>query len=338
MAATIKDIAKRLNISVSTVSYALNGGPRQVPDAVRDRVMEVARELEYRPNRIARSLATGRTHAIGVVPTEPIRDLAGMNYFHAVFNGVVNAAEDMDQDVMLFTRADASRAEAIDTLLDGRVDGLLLLSPRLPSTTVTKLVDAGIPFALISTAAPEGHLSFGSDNASGMRMALEHLVSLGHRRIGHIAGSLDMHDGFVRWETFRSAVSALDLPLNEDWICSGGFTTKGGAEAAKHILSQRERPTALICGNDESAYGAIQYASEHGLCVPEELSFVGFDDAMFAQYLTPSLTTVAQPFDAIGADALRAVVELIEGRKTESKIYPPRLIVRSSTTAPPRNP
>ena len=332
--ATIKDIARRLNVSVSTVSYALNDGPRRVPPAVRDRVVEAARELGYRPNRAARSLITGRAHAIGVVPAEPARDLARMGYFHAVFNGVVAAAEAEGQDVMLLTRADADRAADLDALVDGRVDGLIVLSPHLPSPAFDRMLQAGVPFAAVSTAAPEGFPSFGCDNAAGVGLALDHLIGLGHQRIGFLAGRRDMHDGEARNRAFRDALSVRGVSLEERWIAAGEFTTSGGEAAAAHVLSGGERPTALLAANDESAYGALRWAAAHGLRVPQDLSIVGFDDAAFAAYLTPGLTTVGQPFDRMGGDALRAVVALVEGRPAVSQTYAPHLVVRSSTASP----
>lgn len=334
--ATIKDIAKRLNISVSTVSYALNGGPRTVPDAVRERVLETAKELDYRPNRLARSLATGRSHTIGVVPTEPIRDLASMNFFSAVFNGIVNAAEDLDHDVIVFTRADASRSTGLDVLLDGRADGLVVLSPRLPSSLLDGLVNAGLPFAVVASAAPEGFPEFCCDNAAGVDLAVDYLVSLGHRRIGHLAGPANLYDGVLRQRAFCEAMARHNLSIPHAWIQNGGFTIEGGEAATAQILDSGEVPTALFAANDESAVGAIQCAVARGSRVPEDLSIVGFDDARFASYLTPALTTVEQPFDAMGADALRSVVDLIEGRPAVSQSYSPRLLPRSST-APPSN-
>lgn len=331
MPATIKDIARRLNISVSTVSYALNGGPRPVPEDVRLRVLEVAKELCYRPNRVARSLVTRRTHTIGVVPTEASVNLAVTAYFQGILNGILNTAELLDQDILIYTRYDLSRFDAfIDTLLDGRADGLILLAPRLDSDALAKL-EGQIPFVVTSDERRKAP-HFGCDNSGGVRQAVDYLVRLGHRRIGHIAGDLGLLDGQERLSSFRKALAAHGLPVREEWIREGRFTEAGGSKAGAELLAQEQLPSAVFCANDDSALGLIRAAWEAGLRVPEDLSIVGFDNSPVSAAVAPSITTVGQPLEQIGSAAMRAVVSYIETqREPESKTFETELLVRKST-------
>ena len=168
MAATIKDIARKLNISTSTVSYALNGGPRTVPKEVKERVLALARELEYRPNRIARSLVTRRTNAIGVVPPAIMENVFLSPFVRSAWNGLVNAAGPLGQDLFLYTGHDRnSPDEPGQELLDGRIDGIVFIAPRPDAGAVQFVHDRKFPYSVLSGAAPG--MSFNADNEGGVR-------------------------------------------------------------------------------------------------------------------------------------------------------------------------
>lgn len=337
MATTIKDIARTLNISVSTVSYALNGGPRSVPTRVREDVKRVARELGYRPNRLARSLITGRTSTIGVIPSNQQADLLLTPYLQTALNGVMNACEDLEQDVLVFTRCDQMEVEKIaDSLFDGRVDGLIFVAMP-PNSKLLELVrQHGIPFATISTAEAEDALQFGCDNLQGVRLAIEHLVSLGHRKIGHISGLQSLMDAQLRLSAFHELVQEFGLELREEWVRCGSFLRHKGERAATEILQLEDRPTALFCANDEMAMGASIAAAKLGLSVPHDVSVVGFDDTPLASAVTPSITTVRQPIAELAMLATHALVSLVKGEEDVSaQSLPNYLVVRSSTAPPP---
>jgi len=337
--ATIKDIAKKLGVSVSTVSYALNGGPRSVPEHVRDRVLEAARELDYRPNRVARSLVTRRTHAVGLVPTNATENLALSPFFQNVFNGIVNEAERLEQDVVVFTRYSQTESEAlIDTALDGRVDGLLFVAPPMESVVLPSLIERGFPSVVVSAEHWPEATRVVCDNRGGVTQAVRHLIGQGHKRIGMISGGAVMDDARIRSEAFRDAVCDAGLDFRPDWVMEADFTTDRGYEVAFALLQREDRPTALFCANDEMAIGTLRAAWELDIRVPDRLSIVGFDDAPTSRLTLPGLTTVRQPFQEMGAAAVQALVDLVEGRT------PPRrqqflteLIVRASTTCPPED-
>lgn len=335
MAATIKDIAKRLNISTSTVSYALNGGPRNVPEEVRLRVLSAAKELGYRPSRIARSMITGRTNTIGVVPTETSIHLAISPYFQYVLNGILNAAEHIHHDVLVFTGYDQKNVDELaDTLLDGRVDGLIFLAPPKDNPIFEQLIKRNIPMVVTSSPSVYGIPSFTCDNHSGVRQAVQHLVDLGHRRIGMLYGKIWLHEGQGRLDSFRAEMDRHGLEIRDAWLLDGDFTRLGGEECAYRMLATEDRPTALFCANDEMAIGFCTAARRSGLQLPRDMSLIGFDDSPISGLIDPALTTVQQPLEAIGASALHAINALVAGRSVQSETFSTRLVVRASAIRP----
>ncbi len=336
MASTIKDIAQRLNVSVSTVSYALNGGPRHVPERTRRRVLDMAAELQYRPNRLARSLVGRRSHVLGIVPTIFAPNVAVGPYFVAGLNGVFGAAEAAGHDVLIYTQHSSFDTEdGAQGLADGRSDGLIFLAPRLESPATAFIRKIEFPHVVIDGDEHEGSPTFKVDNVAGMEAAVGHLADLGHRRIAHIAGPSSLRDGVERLEGYRRAMASRGLAIEDRLIVEGGFNEREGREAAIALFDSPELPTAVVCGNDEVAYALVQVATERGIEVPCDLSVVGFDDSIFANLSTPRLTTVAQPTERIATEATEALVRIIEGSTEESStLFAPQLVVRQSTTGP----
>jgi DNA-binding LacI/PurR family transcriptional regulator len=339
MPVTIKDIARHLGVSVSTVSYALNGGPRPVREDVRDRVLAAASELDYRPNHLARTLITGRSFTIGVVPTELTTNLTKSPYFAGCLDGIVNAAEALGQDVLLYTRFDQnSPVSFVNAMLDGRADGLLFLAPTVGSPALEQLFNK-IPIAIASGLEVPGIPSFTCDNRHGVHQAIADLVSLGHTKIGNLHGKLHLVDGIERLEAFRAAMVEFRCDLREEWIAGGEFHPMGGYDAGHRMLAKSPRPTAIFCANDEMAAGLLQAAYALGLSVPEDLSIVGFDDVPTAALLHPGLTTVRQPFEELGAAALKALIAQINGDEAAPHYqFETELIVRKSTSSPKEDP
>ena len=341
MPATIKDIARKLNISTSTVSYALNGGPRQVPPEVREKVLAVARELNYRPNSLARSMVTGRTDTIAIVPPRGTRPVVLSPYIQAVLNGIVEAAEALRQDVLLHTaRGDTDPIGIARSVLGGRADGIFLIAPSLHSTLPKEIAAHQIPCVVFSAEGPEGTLTVTIDNAQATQQALDHLVRLGHRKIGHIVGRLEMRDGLQRQEAYRSYLREHDMPIREEWIVPGDFAYSRAHEAARQILATAEPPTAILAANDESGVAAIHAAEEMGLRVPEDLSIVSYDSLPEAILSSRDLTAVRQPIQQMTARAIQLLVEWAQtGQRPEPARYTfPAELVMQRTTAPPPEP
>ncbi len=333
MAATIKDIAKKLSISVSTVSYALNDGPRPVPAEVRAKVLETARELNYRPNRLARSLITRRSNTIGILPDLITRDIILSQFMQYVLNGIFNEANQWDFDALFLTGCDHKNpGKIIDQVLDGRIDGLVFLATDDQPEVVRELDARDFPYVQVSTASLGAGPSVGVDNVAGVRKALGHLVSLGHSKIAHLAGRAHLEDARQRLHAFMQIGEAFGIETRPEWIRDGDFTVGRAKEVVTEWMHAPERPTAVFAANDEMAIGAVEAVEAMGLRVPHDLSVVGFDDLPWAGSFHLPLTTLRQPLSEIGSAAARLLFDRLNGQPTEPNIrFEPQLIVRSST-------
>jgi LacI family transcriptional regulator len=336
MPTSIKDIAKRLNVSVSTVSYAINGGPRTVSKQIREKVLEAAREMGYRPNRVAKSMITGKSRTIGVVPPEIATDVLLSPYLQMALNGIFNEAGKSNQDIMLFTRlGDSEHEEILSTILDGRVDGAIFIAPNRTNRTVLLAKELHIPCVSLSGSEIEGVTTLSVANETGMTKVMQHLYDLGHRRIAHIAGRLDQQDAIERLQAYAGFVTDHRMVYHDAWVTKGQFVIEGGHAAMMELLRLPLRPTAVVCANDEMAIGAMRACFEMGLKVPQEISIAGFDMSTTSAHTNPPLTTVRQPITEMGQAAVTTILDLIEGKDVPShSIFEPYLVVRSSTAFP----
>jgi DNA-binding LacI/PurR family transcriptional regulator len=336
MASTIKDIAKKLKVSTSTVSYALNGGPRRVPDEVRQRVLETARELDYRPNRIARSLITRKSQVIGVVPDRPNRNAMLGPFLHLAINGVMNVAEERRYDLMLFSSFDSNDPDrSAEQLADNRIDAAIFVASANMDQILDRIAKLRLPFATVAMRHPEASVTLNIDNQKATRLAVEHLYGLGHTKIAHLRGLVGLWDSELRHKAFRETMGELGLTVREEYVKVGSYLREVGAEATKELLNLPEPPTAIFSANDEMAMGALDVCHEMGLEVPRQLSIVGVDDVPTSTVSQPPLTTVRQPIMEMGEEAARALIDLVEERETRSTIeFEPELVVRQSTGAP----
>jgi LacI family transcriptional regulator/LacI family repressor for deo operon, udp, cdd, tsx, nupC, and nupG len=336
MAKTLKDIADQLNLSVSTVSCALKDGPKVVSPEIRDAVRKAALEIGYRPNRIARSLVTGRTHTIGVVPMFVDTDTLLHPYMQLALNGIFNAANELSNDVLVFTARDRNHPHAVaDDLLDSRADGVILISPRPDSPAIQRVSVSSLPYAVLFENCG-GH-SFTIDNRHAVFTALDHLYQYGHRRIATVTGDQNLSDGRSRLEAFRAFMEERRLPILNGYVMAGNFTRVSGYAACSEFLQLTPRPTAICCGNDDIAFGLIDALHGAGVRCPEDVSIIGFDGVTSPMMCNPPLTTLRQPAQLMAAAAVQAVVNCIEsGVEIESKVFQPELIVRGSTASVPQ--
>jgi DNA-binding LacI/PurR family transcriptional regulator len=333
MPATIKDIATRLNISSSTVSYALNGGPRTVSDDIVKRVLETAKELDYRPNRLARSLVTRKMGAVGVVFDRSTADLILSPYRQWILNSILNALGAKKIDALITAAVDDDGQPHLEGLLDGRVDGHILLSPQQDLTIAAELEQRQIPFVSIG-GGPKFPTDFSVDNSRGIELALDYLANLGHTKIAFVKGLPGLSDAIEREAAFRSRTAERGLAIPSHWVVNGGFTEAGGWEAATALMAHPPIPTAILCANDESAKGVLRALKSRGVRVPEDASIVGFDDLPLSRDLEPTLTTVRQPLETLGHAAVAALLRLIEGEECAPQLFAPSLIKRESTSRP----
>ncbi|MEW5958410.1 MAG: LacI family DNA-binding transcriptional regulator [Chloroflexota bacterium] len=328
MTVSIKDIAKVMNISYSTVSRALNDSPRVNPET-RRRIQDKAAEMGYLPSAVARSLVTRRTHIIGLVVTT-ITDL----FFAEVIHAIEETAVKYKYNVILANSngKPEHEVEVIRALRERRVDGIILISPYSSKENPFTGTEIDLPVVAVNKFYQEyiGY-SVGVDNHNSSREATQHLLDLGHRRIAHIAGLPEEWDSMERQKGYEQALQAGGLPVDPALIVRSDGRPKAGTEAMQQLLALPARPTAVFCYNDATALGAMRAAYAAGRRIPQDLSVVGFDDIDLARYFEPPLTTIAQPKREMGGKAVQMILNLLAGDKVEDCMLPGRLIVRAST-------
>lgn len=336
-APTLSDIAESAGVSLYTVSVVLNGSRSntRVSQATRERILETAARLKYHPNAMARGLVRRRTHAIGVLFGVVGADVVITNpYASGVLQGILSEAAQAGYCVTLYTDPWYSSPQPTARYRDGRTDGILVVAPTANSPVVPELAALGLALAVVSSSGePYGVSSVDVDNAQGGRLATEHLLSLGHTRIAHFTGSLDMMSAPPRRDAYFAALQAAGVPVRPEFIIETRYDGQTVDAAVQSLMRLPEPPTALFAGNDTIAITALQTVQKMGISVPEELSIVGFDDTPTAALVTPSLTSVRQPLQQISALATRLLIAQIEGEagETTSTLLAPELVVRNST-------
>jgi LacI family transcriptional regulator len=331
--ATIKDIARRVGVSPSVVSRALNN-KYGVKEATRQAIAEAAKEMGYHPNVAARSLVTRRSQTIGVI----IPDISEP-FYSRVIKGMQYIADEAGY-TLLFSNSYESleQSKVVQKMVDGqRVDGLIIVgSSRAERDYISSLTAKGTPFVVIERHFSDLNMNcIWVDNVVGGYIATKHLIECGHRRIAHITGDLSFEVAADRVKGYRKALDEAGIPYSPKLVLPGSFVWQDGYAAMKQLLSDTPRCTAVFAGNDSMAYGALQAIAEAGLSVPQDISVVGFDDLEFSSLTNPPLTTVRQPRYEMGRDAMRLLLARMDaGNQGDGmKIcYPPEMVVRRSTS------
>jgi DNA-binding LacI/PurR family transcriptional regulator len=257
-------------------------------------------------------------------------------YLQLALNGIFNSAHQLEHDVLVYTAHDHNQQKAVvEDLLDSRADGLIFISPRAQLPAAVTVAESGVPYAVLFEGSVGN--SFTVDNDRGVNMALEHLLSLGHRRIAHLAGDLSLTDGQVRAEAYRKFMQERVPAVNEHVVLAGDFTRKSGFAAARWIAQSELRPTAVFCGNDDLAFGLMEALPTFGIRCPEDMSVVGLDCVFAIETSSPALTTVCQKPQLMAFEAVRALIQCIEtGAEIVSRTFEPDFLVRSSTAPVPQ--
>jgi DNA-binding LacI/PurR family transcriptional regulator len=327
---TTHDVARRAGVSQATVSLVLGGNPRaRVAPATRERVMRAADELGYRPNMLARGLVRGRSYALGVV----VPDLSNP-FFLDVVTGVQRVAAEAGYAVLPGDTRETTPARHLEALRARLVDGVVI--DGLGAATLPEDALADLKVVLVDEPS-ERWPGVASDALAAGRLAAEHLLGLGHRRIAFVGPATDVHGFRMRERGFFQALSAAGVGLPTDLLRRVPSTVAGGLAAMKQLLAVSERPTAVFCANDLIALGALKAALAAGVRVPGGMSIVGCDDVEMARVVTPELTTVAVPARELGARAARLLLRLLDGQEVSArpaKPLPVRLITRGTTGRP----
>jgi LacI family transcriptional regulator len=321
--ATIRDVAKRAQLSVATVSRALNG-LENVSDGARDRIAAAVKDLGYVPHAGARSLSLARNNAIGVV----LPDLHG-EFFSEIVRGMDREASRHGY-LLLLSNLHAGGEQAANALraMRGRVDALAVMAPHLAGDELASALPKGIPSVLINTReGPGHHAAIHLDNAAGVHALVDHLAATGRKRVVHIAGPGDNIDAQERAAAFRSAAAAHRL---EAEVVQGDFGMESGESAIASLLSKGAKFDAVFAANDNMAIGAMQALRDGKLRVPQDVAVAGFDDIPLARHL--GITTVSVRIAELGERAIR---RLIQGLATSDsgidELHAPELVVRMTT-------
>jgi DNA-binding LacI/PurR family transcriptional regulator len=328
---TLKDVAQRAGVLVMTVSNVINNWPR-VAEGTREKVQLAIDELGYRPNTVARSLVTGRSHTVGVV----ISDLTNP-FFGQVVRGSEDVLYEAGYNILLCnTNEDSRREQAYLEMLVGRgVDGLLMLGSGMTYQEILAIVPSNLPIVTENPPIQKGNvIVIQLDNAGGAYTATRHLIGLGHRRIGHIAGPLARPAGRLRVDGYQKALSEAGLPAEPELIVPGHPSMRGGYNAARQLL-QTQHPSALFCFNDLMAFGAMAACSHLSIDIPGDLALVGFDDVPMAVFVDPALTSIRIDQYQLGWQAGELLLgRLSSGEDTWSEVeVPSQLVVRNSCGA-----
>jgi LacI family transcriptional regulator len=332
MVVTRNDVARLANVSSATVSYVVNNGPRSVLPETRERVLAAIKELGYQPSAIARHLRLQRSFTFGLIFPDTSNP-----YFDEVMRGIEYAAlENNYKVVLLHSGYDCNKElQYVDLLHIERVDGVIWIPATDNFEALERLNRYEIPTVIFDRGHSRSNTpAVIADNFYGGYLATQHLVQLGHRRIGCIARPVELSHSQGRLEGYKAALRDYGIPFNPALIAKGGFRLENGKQAFTDLLRLSEPPTAIFAYNDIMAIGALRGAYEIGLKVPDDFSIVGFDDIVQAAFTCPALTTVFQDKFEMGMRGVHLLLSLINKETPESTICTPvevRLVVREST-------
>ncbi len=336
--ATLRGVAAQAGVSVATAARVLQGDPKlSVRPETRARVLAAASDLGYRPNRVASGLRTRRTGTIAIVLPDPQNIM-----WNEMLRAIERAAGERDYVVVV---ADAhgptlDAAQLGRFVLEGRMDGLLVAFATVVDEFVAQIAGRGLPLVPVNSrsALIDGSVTMGDEH--GSRLAVDHLVALGHERIGFLAGRADTDVGRRREAGFRAAMATHGLAIEPSWVLAGDFTERSGRAAGLDLLDRPAamRPTAMYAVNLASALGFRAAAIELALRVPDDLSLVTMDDHPILEHTDPALTSIHMPMDEMGTLGAHMLLDVVEGRPLRHEVTatPPRLVVRRSTASPPR--
>lgn len=334
---TIREVSRRANVSVSTVSRVLNG-TTPVAEPTRRRVLEAIEDLDYRPNAFARGLATNRSGGIGIT----INDISSP-YYGAILRGVEEVVEEAGMHLMVSSghaRAGAER-EAVEFLLERRVDAVIVQAEGLSDEDLLELDRAtDTPVVVFGRLVAElERRCVRLDNETGGEIATRHLLAHGHRRVAHIAGPLAYPDSRDRLHGYRRALEQAGIGYDDRLVVESDFRETGGVTAARRLLERAPDLSAIFVANDQMAAGALRAVRDAGRSVPSDISLVGYDDVLLARYLYPALTTVRQPLREMGRAAAEIALERLDTDRGDTtkevrREFDPELVIRQSVANP----
>lgn len=345
-AATLSDVGREAGVSAMAASAVLNSArtSSRIAPETRERIIQAAAKLHYRPNAAARALANRRMHTIGVAAVIEGGELNA--YFLEVFNGILEMAARREQNTTVFTLHDWQQdAARLPSLCDGRIDGLILVAPTL-SIEAAKVLPSHTPFVALHANVPLPNvINIETDEERGANEMVRYLVAQGHRRILHLAGEAGLVGAERRLRGYKRALTAARIKVDNSLIVKAGFSSESGRTAMRTWLKRHSGeplPHAIFCVSDGAAIGCMEALAEVGLRVPDDISVAGFDDTLAARTTVPQLTTIRQPLRAMGNRAVEILLSNIQRQSDQSLpqepspvVFPVELVSRASVAAPP---
>lgn len=332
----IDKVAKLAHVSRSVVSRVLNDHPN-VSDVARKRVMEVVKKYNYRPNSVARSLAMKSSHEIGVLVTQNEDEALGNAFWMQMHRGIFEESKRRGYFVSLSYVSKGNSDELNNFILnDRRLDGYILLTQEVTDMVGRDLFNKNIPIVMVGHVPKKKKVSsVDVDNYKGGKLAAEHLLQLGHKKIGVMLASLDMKESKDRLKGFKDAHVESGIEFPDDRVAIVDYQFKAGYRIMSEWITSKKDITAVFCASDTIAMGALLAAREHSKKVPEDYSIVGFDDLSFAEFTYPPLTTIYQPIFQKGKKAAELLINEIEDEETERRKInlDPQLVIRHSCGA-----
>ena len=332
MSVTIREVARAASVSVATVSRVLNGkGP--VREETQRRIRAIVDRLRYSPHGAALSLITRKTNTLGVL----LPDVHG-EFFSEVIRGIDSCARERGYHLLVSgSHSDRAEIEAVLRATRGRVDGMIVMSPEMDTHALKMNSTDGIPIVLVNGMDERGLFdSVQIDNSGGARAMVNHLISLGHRRIAHLAGPAGNRDAVERLRGYRDAMRSLVGRCSRELELAGDFREEAGYQAGRRLLASKNRPTAVFAANDAMAIGLLACFQESGVRVPQDVAVAGFDDIPIARFATPPLSTVRVPIAELGARATRLLLQALSGparRARRHETLSTTLVIRDSCGA-----
>lgn len=328
---TIKDVAKRVGVSTATVSHVINK-TRFVSEELTAKVLKAIRELNYQPNAIARSLVKRKTHTIGIIISDILNP-----FYTAIVRGVEDVTYKSGYNVVLCNTDEDPEKEMlyIQILMEKRIDGLVISTAFQDGGHPLLSQLKGIPLVTvvrkIKNLASDAVLG---DNSGGVYKAIDYLIQLGHRRIGIISGPTGLSSGAERLAGYKKALESHQIPIESHWIKIGDFKKESGYSLTKELFELSPLPTALFVTNNQMTIGALQALTELKIRIPEDISFVSFDDMEWYSFLNPPITTVEHSPYQMGKKAGEMLVRRISKKEGRPKrvLFPSKLVVRESTS------
>lgn len=328
---TIYDVAREANVSMATVSRVVNGNPNVKP-ATRKKVADVINRLGYRPNAVARGLASKKTTTVGVI----IPDISSI-FFAELARGIEDIASMYKYNIILSSSDENIDKEfhLLNTMLGKQVDGIVFMSGNITDEHVKEFKNSPVPIVLAGSVEESGQVpSVNIDYEAAAFDAVMSFAKNGHKQIGYVTGTLSAPINEMKLTGYKRGLKEAGLPFNESYVVEGDYTYDSGIESFDKFLEAEERPTAIIVGADEMALGIVHGAQDKGYNVPEDFEVISFDNTRLTLMVRPQITTVVQPLYDIGAVSMRLLTklmnqELVEGQ--EKVILPHRIEKRQST-------